>query len=478
MAIGFAGSVVIARLLGPQGYGVVAVSMTIPLTIYGFTDLGLTATIIRYTAMKKYTHAWIAFILRIAAGILASLFVFIFADSFALLVKRPYISGYIKILSLYILGSSVIDSIKALMMGFNKYKYITIIEPIRQGLRAGISILLILIGLRVYGAIAGIAIGVSLSALITILFTYKEIQNIRQYNYSSFSQIFHEIILFALPLYLPQILSTPLYKIIEIYVARFVPNTELGLYNVAVNIALVLNLISSNLETVLFSTLSSIAKNRELLKMSIYKSTLYTTIILISLAFLLAITSKPIIIIIYGKHFSNASIYLSLIASRWVFTATGSMSIPIYFKALGYTKIIAYANILHSIIYITIAIQLIKKYGILGMIISYLISDAISAFYYLFLGITRYKLSIPLKKTLAMIMYFISAYLLLYLMDNKINIFIYLLFIFLSFFIFFYIIIKIILSNNEFNELKYIILSLVPNKIKRLLESTILYRKG
>ena len=488
MAIGFAGSVVIARLLGPKDYGIVAISMTIPLAIYGYSDLGLSTAIIRYTAMGKYAHARLSFLLRIASGFIASVIVFMYASFFAELVKRPYIAPYIRLLSLYIFGFSVIDSVKSVLVGLGRYEKVAIIDPVRQILRVALSIILVLIGLGAYGVIVGQTTSSLITSILAAMLLYilliKNKLITKTDTIKRRTNILKDIIKYSLPLYLPLALTTPLYKIIEIYIARFVPSKQFGWYNAATNVAMLLTIIGSSVETSIFSILSSIAKNKNALRSSIPGTVVYQAIIMIPLALIFAGISKPLIVIIYGHSYINASIYLSLLVLRWICSNIGSSTISVYIKVIGENTLITISGILHSIIHVAASILLIRDYGIIGMIIAYLIADTSSAIYYLLIGIYKYGLSIPLKKTSLITILASSFSLALYLLNNIITNNIYLIIIGILLLeigvstIWYILLIRKILSPTEFMELQEIVSSLIPPRIKPVIKKIyqILYK--
>ncbi|MGQ9468430.1 MAG: oligosaccharide flippase family protein [Nitrososphaerales archaeon] len=44
------GSIIVARLLGPENYGLLALSLVVPSILAGFIDFGMTHALIRYSA--------------------------------------------------------------------------------------------------------------------------------------------------------------------------------------------------------------------------------------------------------------------------------------------------------------------------------------------------------------------------------------------------------------------------------------------
>ena len=61
------GSIVVARLLGPAGYGAVSMTLIYPTMLSGLADLGLSTAVMRFAALGDAGRAFAALWLRAAA---------------------------------------------------------------------------------------------------------------------------------------------------------------------------------------------------------------------------------------------------------------------------------------------------------------------------------------------------------------------------------------------------------------------------
>lgn len=467
MLIAFTGSIIIARLIGPQGYGIVTAAQLLPLLVLGFFDLGIPAAITRYAALSKQQHATLAYMLRITLGILAGITTFLLSEPIARLEKKPELITPIKILSAYIIGIAIISATEALLQGKNRYREVAILENLRQAVRVTITITLVLIGLGAYGVIWGLTLSAIIIATIALRVAKKYISKI---TITLSRNELREIMIYSLPLSLPGLLGVPLNKAINIYMLRHVDLFSYGNFSIATNLSVVLNLLITALGAAIFSSLPLIQDaDKKRIEETLEKSILYSSIIAIPLTVILITLSKPIVVFLYGAQYSKAPLYLSLIATNGFLVALGSTTINSFFNAFGYTKLTFQTTIIHTLIYVPLAFPLISLYKIIGYIVSLRTADVIATFYSIYIARQKLKIKIKIRKSLvlaslsliampfALLVYRLPSAFLQILLGVSILLILYML------------IIANVLKKEEKNELYQIIIEISPKRIRKIL---------
>jgi O-antigen/teichoic acid export membrane protein len=120
-AISAVGSIVVARLLGPAGYGAVSMALIYPTMLSGLADLGLSTAVMRFAALGGSGRAFAALWLRAAAGALLAAALVPLAPYLAASLQRPYVAPLIWFLSLYAFASGAAASATAFLAGVNRY---------------------------------------------------------------------------------------------------------------------------------------------------------------------------------------------------------------------------------------------------------------------------------------------------------------------------------------------------------------------
>lgn len=120
------GSIIVARLLGPDNYGLYSLSLVVPSILAGFTDFGISYALTRFSAKFRAESKsdLVASILKsgllfkLIIGILMSLICFIFSDTFATyILNRSGMSFLVRIASFMILFQTIFTALNSSFIG-------------------------------------------------------------------------------------------------------------------------------------------------------------------------------------------------------------------------------------------------------------------------------------------------------------------------------------------------------------------------
>ena len=171
-------SIMAARLLGPAGYGEYSLSLVIPATLIGIAPLGIFSGLVKYISSSKmsnpklinrYFHS--ALIFTLGVSIATSLIVYLFAEQFALLINRPELSVYIRLLALLPIFQMIQMVISNFYIGIGKSSFSGGISLVSSIVKASTMITLIIIGMGVFGAVTGHIMGYVAGGLAGLSYT-------------------------------------------------------------------------------------------------------------------------------------------------------------------------------------------------------------------------------------------------------------------------------------------------------------------
>ena len=397
--IAFAGSIAIARLLKPDEYGLIGIALILPGLLLGLLDLGVSEAIIRFSPLDKGRgYISTVFVFKVAMAVTTSLLVFILSDYMADALNRPYITPMIKILSIYALGEIVNGAVGQVLIGVGEYDKAGFLSIVRSFVRVVSSILLIVIGLGVYGSIWGFSIASASVLAVSLIYVSKYIDSIKFEI-----ELFKEIVKFSLPLYIPALLGLPLNQIVNIFLARYVTNIELGNYSVASNLLVPLGIVGDSMATSIYSTLPLLVDRGDKLREVVYKSVTYTSIIILPMAMGLIVFSKSLVYLIYSAQYSLAPVYLSLSALTGLTVVLGSYVIGPYLKSIGETVKVMKISFVNCFIYVPLALLLIPAYRVVGLIVSGVIAGFFSTLYGLYIIHKDFRLEIATKRNIVIL---------------------------------------------------------------------------
>lgn len=300
--IGFVFTVVLARALGPNTFGVYSAITALATIVYSLGDLGISPALVNFIPKHpeekdKYitTGFWLQFAVAVAV------LLFFVGVSF---IHNLIIPGSLGV-DLLLAGGM---SINYLFIGFAQgiftaqrrfwaYSFSQIIDPV-------IKIILVFILLSSSNLTIGTALAANfISTILALLITFwKELY---QTEFEINRQIVSKIVHFAKWIAFSRIFSVMVSKIDVVLLNLIIGSFQTGIYSAASRVAFFFALLISGLGSVVNSRYSSFKTSKELVTYSKKLLLLVSSIILFMLG--CAFFSKPIISIVYGSQYLESS---------------------------------------------------------------------------------------------------------------------------------------------------------------------------
>ena len=250
-------SVVTARILGPEGKGVVVVLGTLAATLVQFGSLGLTAANVHFAARGQEqvprlagTSAWVT--LGTSGG-LGILILVMAAWRPEVLPGVPQVLLWVTMLSVpFLLGSQLFQS---LLLGREAVLAYNGIELLRAGL--GLSAILGLLALRALN-VASLILASAILAVAVCVLTVRAVSSRAVLSWKFDPATFRAAVGYGIIFFVNNLLAFLLLKSDFFLVNHFLGTDGVGVYSVAVQIADLLLLAPATLGTLLFPRLSAI----------------------------------------------------------------------------------------------------------------------------------------------------------------------------------------------------------------------------
>lgn len=316
--IGFIFTVIMARTLGPNTFGVYSAITALATIVYSFGDLGISPALINFIpkhSTEKAKYLTTGFWLQFAVATLVLLF----------------FVGISIIHELVIPGSLAVDlllaggmSINYLFIGFAQgiftaqrrfwsYSLSQIIDPV-------IKIAIVFVLLRSNSLTIGSALAANLiSTLLALLITFGKELYVTEFEISR--EIILKITHFAKWIAFSRIFSVMVSKIDVVILNLLVGSFQTGIYSAASRIAFFFALLVSGLGSVVNARFSAFDSNKELIAYS--QKLLLLVGSIISLMLLCAFFAGPIVMVVYGEKYLEAVTvfrYLTLVMIPFVFS--------------------------------------------------------------------------------------------------------------------------------------------------------------
>jgi len=427
--IALAGSIIVARLLGPDEYGLSSIALIYPGMAISIAGLGISQAIMRFssaTSIKSRSSEYIysGLMASSISAAVASLTILILSSRLADLLGRPALASGISLLSIYVFSAVIYSSVESSLLGLGRYEDTAIATIARAVVRVSIAIPLALLSFGYIAVLWGLSLGYFIGSFIGFAMILR-----RSHPTKPQLDRAGELLKYSLPLYLPTIISSPINQVIMGFLALKASDFEMGNLSVANLLVTPLGMVGNALNAAVFSSIPLLIEDNEKLSNAINKSILYTNIIIIPAALGLAMLSKPITLILYGSSYSATPKYLFLILIPYVFNALASGAMTLYANTVGDTVFTGVVALVDTVIRAPVAFEMINLLGILGYLLTSIVVNPITAVITLLLGRKRYGLMLWYKKNLMVALWgitpFTSALILSYFTSEYVGIAIY-----------------------------------------------------
>ena len=383
------GAIIIARLLGPDLYGLYAVALAAPGLIAVFRDWGVPAAITRFTAQYKAENRtdeirsiFVAgLVFEVVLGLVLFMVSFVFSSFLATTVyNRPDIVSMIQIVSVTILAGGLVGVASAVFTGLERMKLNNIIVIVQAVVRVTVAIALVVAGLGALGAIEGYSISIIFAGLIGVMLIWTVYNKLPKPATArlELKAYIGMMLGYGVPLSVSSMISSfqsHFYIfLLPIYYAK--DNVIIGNYGVAGNFIVLIGFFSIPITTMLFPAFSKLSeeKDKQTLQTIFKYSVKYSSLLVVPIAFLVICLAEPGVDTLFGNTYSSAPLFLTLISIPYLYTAFGNLSVGNLISSKGQTKFILWQTLLTAAVGIPLGFIFILSFGVLGLIATSLVS--------------------------------------------------------------------------------------------------------
>jgi O-antigen/teichoic acid export membrane protein len=364
---------------------------------------------------------------EIALGIALSLLGFLLSDFLATNVfNRPTITPLIQIASFTILTSALVSTATAAFTGVEKMHLNSIMLVSQSIIKTALIIALVILGLGTYGAVTGFAVSTLLAGIVGVMlmFTiYKSLPHTDESKLHLGSNV--KIMLkYGFPLSIGAIIGGFMAQyfnfILYIYVSD---NALIGNYAIAQNFVVLITFFATPVTTMLFPTFSKIdhQKDPETLKNVFQTSVKYASLLVVPVAAMIMALAQPAISTLFGNTYTEAPLFLALLAITYLYPILGSLSIGNLINGQGQTTFNLIITVITAAIGFPLGFLLISNYGVLGLIITALTAGIPGTFTSLVFIKKRYSVTVDWKSSAKILLSSAAAAALTYAILTQLN---------------------------------------------------------
>lgn len=361
-------TLLLARLLTPEDFGLVALATTMLTIISAVTELSLASALIHHNDPTD-THFHTAWTLNLSRAVIVGILFCAAAPIAAWGFKEPRLLNI-----MLVLGASVV------MAGFNNPKtvmltrnlvfwqeFVITVSQKFAGFLVGITIAIIY---KSYWALVGGAIA---SQLIGIIVSYFIIPFRPKFSFTHAKELWS----FSIWLTLGQIVNTINWRLDYMLIGGYLGRPALGYYSVGDNLAgMPTREVIGPLETTLFPGFTQIAHDNNRLKLAYRSAQSLITTIALPAGVGVALIAHPLVVLAMGAKWLPAVDVIQVLACVFAFQTLCSPVHPLA-MAKGETKLLFHRDLLSFVIRVPTIIIGMYFWGLLGIIYARVLANVI-----------------------------------------------------------------------------------------------------
>ena len=419
ISIGIVSSAVIARGLGPDDYGLYASALAIIGMILLLINLGFETIInvqlpVLMVKTEDYSIGKVNYLvrrlfnLRLIISLIVSIILYFFASQIADLLNKPDISNYLRVASFGIVFTGLISILNMIFTSQLKIMFARVMSILQQFTILIITLILLNLGLRIYGVIYATILGSIIVFIIYIFLSKKYLfHKTAKFNLSGFYKI-------GITSWAIGFVGFAMGKQTDIILLNYfgVASSQVGFYNIAFTFSAMLGFLGNGLGPVFQSIFSETFKKNG--RKGLADSWQITAKIVFLTWFpvvAFGLLYAPLVInIIYGENYISASEPFRILVSFSLLynLLNASFSMPVFYlinkKRLG-----LFFRISAGVLNLILDIILIPKYGILGAVFATGFSTALIGFFEIGVVIRNIQARLPILFYIKILMVFTLA---------------------------------------------------------------------
>jgi O-antigen/teichoic acid export membrane protein len=382
-------TIFIARLLGSDQYGLYGIVVIAPTLIGVFRDWGINSAMVRYTAqfrsedraseVRNIIVSGIIF--EIILGMALSAVSFALSGYFAVNVfHRPELTSLIQIASISILAGGLINAASAAFTGIEKMELNSLMLILQSIVKTVIMIVLVIMGFGSSGAVLGYTISMVIAGLIGVTLVWTQYKNLPELSNAKLEikAYIKSMLSYGMPLSVSTIIGgfQAQYYAFLLPIFYITDNTAIGNYGIASTFVVLIAFFATPITTMLFPAFSKLnpQKDKQTLLNVFQFSVKYASLLVVPVAALVMCLAEPAVSTLFGETYSSAPLFLALLALTYVYPAFGSLSVGNFISSQGKTTFILYLTLISAVIGLPMGYILIMQFGVLGLIITSLLT--------------------------------------------------------------------------------------------------------
>ncbi len=351
--VSFVVSIVLARILLPKDYGIVAIVMIFTNIADVFANCGFATALVQKKNADKKDFSTV-FYFSIVISLLLYLILFVGADFVADYYKQPLLSPIIRVMSLRIPIASLNSVQQAFVsrkLMFKKFFFATLGGTLSSAI---VGIALALLGFGAWALVAQYLANAIIDSVV-LWFTAKWRPTF-EFSFERLKNLFS----FSWKMLVSELLNTGYQQFRGLVIGKVYTGEDLAYYNRGTQFpSLIVSNINTSIGSVVFPVMSKVQDDKERLKNQVRQSIRISSYIMWPLMIGLAVMSDSVIILLLTEKWLPCSIFLKISCIIFAFEPVQTANLQAI-KAIGRSDLFLKLEIIKKVTAILLVIAVMK----------------------------------------------------------------------------------------------------------------------
>jgi O-antigen/teichoic acid export membrane protein len=272
-------------------------------------------------------------------------------------------------------------------------------------IKSAIMITLVVVGLGTSGAVLGYTVAMAIAGLIGVAIVWTQYKKLPKLTTIKLEikAYTRTMLTYGAPLSLSAIISgfQAQYYSFLLPIFYVSDNTAIGNFGIANTFVVLIGFFATPITTMLFPAFSKLnpQKDKQTLQNVFQYSVKYASLLVVPVAALVICLAEPAVSTLFGQTYSEAPLFLALLAISYVFAVFGNLSMGSFISSQGKTTFILYLTLITATVGFPMGYILILQYGVLGLIVTSTVSGIPSIIISLYWIRKHYELTIEWRSS-------------------------------------------------------------------------------
>jgi O-antigen/teichoic acid export membrane protein len=375
----FVFSVAMARTLGTDRYGLIALAVGVAGIFEVVGALGMNTGATRYIPFYQARGeeddvrrvVSINVTAKLGASVMLAVLLYLLAGLLADFFDKP-VEPLMRIAAL-VLGLNILGgALQGLLRGLQRLGAMAVSQASRDVVWLGTSLGLVVFSDwgpdgALWGYAAGAAVWVVVLTITTALGLRADVPSTRPLKRRFDPRVTKALITFGVPVLLTNLLFLIFEWTDTFVIAFYLPTEDLSVYNVAFGVVSMPLVLTIAIGMAMLPAMSqAFGAGRMGLLRTLWGGALkIVDLVLYPVAMLLLVLSAPVVVLLYGEAFADAAVPLSMLAVWLFFRPTGALSGQLL-ASMALQVLVLVANLVAVVLNVVLCIALVPEFGIVG----------------------------------------------------------------------------------------------------------------